>query len=84
MAMENVNITTASELRRVLTTMLVWVVSVILIVIAMPNTEKPRLAYMVNEPWMSSQLISPGEILIQKDAKQVEQEQQEALRKHHD
>jgi putative nucleotidyltransferase with HDIG domain len=35
---------------------------------------------MVNEPWMSSQLISPGEILIQKDAKQVEQEQQEALR----
>jgi membrane-associated HD superfamily phosphohydrolase len=46
----------------------------------MPNTEKPRLAYMVNEPWMSSQLISPGEILIQKDAKQVEQERQEALR----
>ena len=80
MAMENVTTTTASELRRVLTTMLVWVVSVILIVIAMPNTEKPRLAYMVNEPWMSSQLISPGEILIQKDAKQVEQEQQEALR----
>ncbi len=80
MAMENVTITTASELRRVLTTMLVWVVSVILIVIAMPNTEKPRLAYMVNEPWMSSQLISPGEILIQKDAKQVEQERQEALR----
>ena len=78
--MENVNITTASELRRVLTTMLVWVVSVILIVIAMPNTEKPRLAYMVNEPWMSSQLISPGEILIQKDTKQVEQERQEALR----
>lgn len=78
--MENVTTTTASELRRVLTTMLVWVVSVILIVIAMPNTEKPRLAYMVNEPWMSSQLISPGEILIQKDAKQVEQEQQEALR----
>jgi putative nucleotidyltransferase with HDIG domain len=35
---------------------------------------------MVNEPWMSSQLISPGEILIQKDAKQVEQERQEALR----
>jgi putative nucleotidyltransferase with HDIG domain len=60
--------------------MLVWVVSVILIVIAMPNTEKPRLAYIVNEPWMSSQLISPGEILIQKDAKQVEQERQEALR----
>ena len=80
MAMENVTTTTASELRRVLTTMLVWVVSVILIVIAMPNTEKPRLAYMVNEPWMSSQLISPGEILIQKDAKQVEQERQEALR----
>ena len=80
MAMENVTTTTASELRRVLTTMLVWVVSVILIVIAMPNTEKPRLAYMVNEPWMSSQLISPGEILIQKDAKLVEQEQQEALR----
>ena len=78
--MENVTTTTASELRRVLTTMLVWVVSVILIVIAMPNTEKPRLAYMVNEPWMSSQLISPGEILIQKDAKQVEQERQEALR----
>lgn len=78
--MENVTTTTASELRRVLTTMLVWVVSVILIVIAMPNTEKPRLAYIVNEPWMSSQLISPGEILIQKDAKQVEQERQEALR----
>lgn len=54
--------------------------SVLLIVLAMPNTEKPRLPYTLGEPWMSSQLISPGEILIQKDAKQVEQEQQEALR----
>lgn len=80
MAMENVKITTASELRRVLTTILVWVISVILIVLAMPNTDKPRLAYTLNEPWMSSQLISPGEILIEKDAKQVEQEQQEALK----
>ena len=80
MAMENVTTTSASELRRVLTTILVWMVLIILIVLAMPNTEKPRLAYTLNEPWMSSKLISPGEILIQKESHQLEQEQQEALR----
>lgn len=78
--MENVTTTTASNIRKILTTVLVWIVSMILIVLAMPNTEKPRLAYTLNEPWMSSQLISPGEILIQKESHQLEQEQQEALR----
>ena len=80
MAMENVKTSETSSLRRFIYTLGVAVLAALLIVLAMPNTEKPRLSYTLNEPWMSSQLISPGEILIQKDAKQVEQEQQEALR----
>ena len=41
----------------------------------MPNTEKPRLTYELGNPWTSPQLISPGEILIKKDPKILEQEQ---------
>ena len=80
MAMENVKTSETSSLRRFLYTAFIVMMTLVLIVLAMPNTEKPRLAYVINEPWMSSQLISPGEILIQKDAQQVEQEQREALR----
>lgn len=58
----------------------ILVISVPMIVLVMPNTEKPRLSYTINEPWVNAQLISPGQILIQKDPKVVEQEQQEALR----
>lgn len=80
MAMENVKTTSLSNVKRFLYTLGVTVVTAIMIVLAMPNTEKPRMAYTLNEPWMSAQLISPGEILIQKDPRQVEQERQEALR----
>ena len=79
MAMENVKTTKKSSLGEFLYVTGIIVVSVILIVLAMPNTEKPRLTYTLNEPWMNPQLISPGEILIQKDMRQVELEQREAL-----
>ena len=46
----------------------------------MPNTEKPRLTYELGNPWTSPQLISPGEILIKKDPKILEQEQNEAIK----
>ena len=77
--MENVKTTKKSSLGEFLYVTGIIVVSVILIVLAMPNTEKPRLTYTLNEPWMNPQLISPGEILIQKDMRQVELEQREAL-----
>ena len=80
MAMENVKITTTSKVKRFFYTLGVTVVAALMIVLAMPNTEKPRMAYTLGEPWMSSQLISPGEILIKKDPKLVEQEQHEALK----
>ncbi|MBO5614015.1 MAG: hypothetical protein J5905_05865, partial [Prevotella sp.] len=80
MAMENVKTSETTSLRRFLYTVALVIATMVLIVLAMPNTEQPRLTYVINEPWISAQLISPGEILIQKDAKQVEQEQHEALR----
>ena len=80
MAMENVKTSETTSLRRFLYTAALVIATMVLIVLAMPNTEQPRLTYVINEPWISAQLISPGEILIQKDAKQVEQEQHEALR----
>ena len=46
----------------------------------MPNTDKPLLTYTIGEPWTSQQLISPGEIYIQKDPAVVEQEKAELLR----
>jgi putative nucleotidyltransferase with HDIG domain len=46
----------------------------------MPNTDKPLLTYTVGEPWTSQQIISPGEIYIQKDPAVVEQERAELLR----
>ena len=46
----------------------------------MPSTDKPLLTYTVGEPWTSQQIISPGEIYIQKDPAVVEQERAELLR----
>ncbi len=80
MAMENVTTSRMSNIKSFLTVLGVLAISVTLIVLVMPNTEKPRLTYTIGEPWMNPQLISPGQILIQKDPKIVEQEQQEALR----
>lgn len=78
--MENVTTSRMSNIKSFLTVLGVLAISVTLIVLVMPNTEKPRLTYTIGEPWMNPQLISPGQILIQKDPKIVEQEQQEALR----
>ena len=78
--MENVTTSKLSNIRAFFSTLGVLVIMVSLIVLVMPNTERPRLTYTINEPWMSAQIISPGQILIQKDPKVVEQEQQEALR----
>ncbi len=79
MAMENVNTEHVSGVISFLKISFFVAITVTLIVLAMPNTEKPRLTYEVGNPWPNAQLISPGEILIQKDPKVVEQEQQEAL-----
>ncbi len=57
----------------------VLVATITLIVAVMPNTERPRLAYTLGEPWIYAQLISPADILINKDEKVVEQERKEAL-----
>lgn len=78
--MENVTTSRMSNIKSFLTVLGVLAISVTLIVLVMPNTEKPRLTYTIGEPWMNPQLISPGQILILKDPKIVEQEQQEALR----
>ena len=78
--MENVTTSRMSNIKSFMATLGVLAISVTLIVLVMPNTEKPRLTYTINEPWVNPQLISPGQILIQKDPKVVEQEQQEALR----
>lgn len=79
MAMENVNTVHVSGVVSFLKITCIVAISVTMIVLAMPNTEKPKLTYEVGNPWPNPQLISPGEILIQKDPKVVEQEQQEAL-----
>ena len=80
MAMENIITTKLTGWKSVLAVLGVVAFAVMCVVLAMPNTEKPRFSYTINEPWMSAQLISPGEILIQKDPKTVEQEREEALR----
>ncbi len=80
MAMENIITTKLSGWKSVLAVLGVVAFAVMCVVLAMPNTEKPRFSYTINEPWMSAQLISPGEILIQKDPKIVEQEREEAIR----
>lgn len=80
MAMENVTTTKLSYTKAFITTMFIVCVTVTMIVLAMPNTEKPRQTYIINEPWTNPQLISPGEILILKDPKAVEQEQHDILR----
>ena len=80
MAMENIITTKLTGWKSVLAVLGVVAFAVMCVVLAMPNTEKPRFSYSINEPWMSAQLISPGEILIQKDPKAVEQEREEALR----
>lgn len=79
MAMENVNISKISGVKSFIKIVSILAVAVTLIVLAMPNTEKPRLTYEIGNPWPNAQLISPGEILIQKDPKIVELERQEAL-----
>ena len=80
MAMENVNTEQASGVISFIKTTCIIILSVTMIVLAMPNTEKPKLTYEIGNPWTNPQLISPGEILILKDQKVVEQEQAEALR----
>lgn len=78
--MENVNTEQASGVISFIKTICIIILSVTMIVLAMPNTEKPKLTYEIGNPWTNPQLISPGEILILKDQKVVEQEQAEALR----
>ncbi len=80
MAMENIITTKLSGWKSVLAVLGVVAFAVMCVVLAMPNTEKPRFSYTINEPWMSAQLISPGEILIQKDPKTIELEREEAIR----
>ncbi len=78
--MENIITTKLSGWKSVLAVLGVVAFAVMCVVLAMPNTEKPRFSYTINEPWMSAQLISPGEILIQKDPKTIELEREEAIR----
>ena len=80
MGTENIHIYSAPKVKRFLQTVAYIVVSVTLIVFAMPNTDKPLLTYTIGEPWTSQQVISPGEIYIQKDPAVVEQERAELLR----
>ena len=80
MGTENIHINSLPKLNRFLQGIAYIVVSVTLIVLAMPNTDKPLLTYTVGEPWTSQQVISPGEIYIQKDPAVVEQERAELLR----
>ncbi len=80
MAMENIITTKLTGWKSVLAVLGVVAFAVMCVVLAMPNTEKPRFSYTINEPWMSAQLISPGEILIQKDPKTIELEREEAIR----
>lgn len=80
MGTENIHIYSAPRIKRILQMIIYIVVSVTLIVLAMPNTDKPLLTYTVGEPWTSQQIISPGEIYIQKDPALIEQERAELLR----
>lgn len=78
--MENMTTSKLSITRNFFLIMSLLLVIVALIVVAMPNTEKPLLYYTVGEPWLSPQLISPAEIPIKKDPAQLEQERTDALR----
>ena len=80
MGTENIHINSLPKLNRFLQGIVYIIVSVTLIVLAMPNTDKPLLTYTVGEPWTSQQVISPGEIYIEKDPAVVEQERAELLR----
>lgn len=80
MSIENVTIYPVSNIKKYLQTIAYVVVSVTLIVLAMPNTEKPILTYTIGEPWTSQQIISPGEIFIQKDPAVIQQEREELLK----
>ena len=80
MGTENIHINSLPKLNRFLQGIAYIIVSVTLIVLAMPSTDKPLLTYTVGEPWTSQQIISPGEIYIQKDPAVVEQERAELLR----
>ena len=80
MGTENIHINSLPKLNRFLQGIAYIIVSVTLIVLAMPNTDKPLLTYTIGEPWTSQQIISPGEIYIQKDPALVEQEKAELLR----
>ena len=80
MGTENLHINSLPKLNRFIQGILYIIVSVTLIVLAMPNTDKPLLTYTIGEPWTSQQIISPGEIYIQKDPAVVEQERAELLR----
>ena len=80
MGTENIHIYSVSKIKRFLQMVMYIIVSATLIVLAMPNTDKPLLTYTIGEPWTSQQLISPGEIYIQKDPAVVEQEKAELLR----
>ncbi len=77
--MENVITSKWSNIRSFLNAVSIVLVTVTIIVVAMPNTEKPRLQYTIDQPWMNAQLISPGNIMIKKDPKLVAQEQKDAL-----
>ena len=72
MGTENIHINSLPKLNRFLQGIAYIIVSVTLIVLAMPNTDKPLLTYTIGEPWTSQQIISPGEIYIQKDPAVVE------------
>ena len=80
MGTENMHIYSAPRIKKFLQMIVYIIVSVTLIVLAMPNTDKPLLTYTIGEPWTSQQIISPGEIYIQKDPALVEQEKAELLR----
>ena len=80
MSIENVTIYPVSNIKKYLQTIAYIIVSVTLIVLAMPNTEKPILTYTIGEPWTSQQIISPGEIFIQKDPALIQQEREELLK----
>lgn len=80
MAMENVTSSKVSITKSLIGIIGIIIVTVTLVVLAMPNSETPRLTYTIGEPWVNPQLIAPGEILIMKDPHVVEQEQAEALR----
>ena len=77
--MENVTTTVLSYKKNLLITLGAVLCLTAIIVLAMPNTEKPRLPYSINEPWMNPQLISPGNFYVNKDPLVYEKEKEEAI-----